>query len=378
MAENHYDVAIIGLGTMGSFTAVELAKRGLSVAGFDQFTPPHGRGSHSGSTRVYRVAYPEGTGYVQLAQRAGELWDSAAEQFGTRLLHRTGMLSMGLPGQPFLRAIEESASTNHLQVEKLTAAEVHHRYPAFEIPEEQAGIYDPQAGWLDVDASIGSALAYARRRGVECVFDQPVLGWDAIGGGVRVHLRNESVTAAKLVVTAGAWAGNLLRDLQLPLRLKRKVLAWFDPSQPELFDGAPVFTFAENWIYGFPNVPGAGVKIAEHEGGVYVPDADRPVEAPGPADLDPIEAIAAKYMPSLAGRLQRSATCLYTMTPDDDFILDYHPEFPQVVFAAGFSGHGFKFAPVIALALADLVQLGETTLPVGFLSLSRLRQEQAL
>ena len=376
----HYDVAIIGLGTMGSFTAVELAKRGLSVVGFDRFTPPHGQGSHSGGTRIYRVAYPEGTGYVQLAQRAGELWDAAAEQLGARLLHRTGMLYMGMPGEPFLRSIEESASTNQLRIEALTAAEIHRRYPAFEIPEDHAGIFDVQAGWLDVDAAIGSALGYAQSHGVECVFDQRVLGWEATGGDVRVQLEGGAITAARLVITAGAWAGNLLRSLQLPLRLKRKVLAWFDPLldplRPELFDALPVFSFAENFLYGFPNLPGVGVKMAEHEGGSYLPDADSPVAPPGAADLDPIAAIAAKYMPGLGGRLRRAVTCLYTMTPDDDFIVDRHPEFRQVVFAAGFSGHGFKFAPLIALALADLVEQGETLLPVGFLSLGRLRQEQ--
>jgi monomeric sarcosine oxidase len=376
-----YDVAIIGLGTMGSFAAVELARRGFSVVGFDQFTPPHSRGSHSGGTRVYRIAYPEGTGYVQLAQRAGELWDRATEQLGTQLLHRTGMLYMGIPGQRFIQEIEESASTNRLDVETLSADEVHRRYPAFELAQEYVGLFDAQAGWIDVDASITSSLAQAQALGVECVFDQPVQRWDASAGAVRVHLQNETITAAKLIIAAGAWTGNLLRALHLPLALKRKVIAWFDPLAPELFaaDRIPVFTFAENAIYGFPSVPGLGVKMAEHAGGSSLPDADSPVQPPGPADLDPIAAVAAKYMPKLAGsystarsRLLRSATCLYTMTPDDDFIVDHHPEFDNVVFAAGFSGHGFKFAPLIAVALADLVQQGKTTLPISFLSLGRL------
>ncbi len=386
----HYDVAIIGLGTMGSFAAVELARRGFSVVGFDQFIPPHGRGSHSGGTRVYRIAYPEGTGYVQLAQRAGELWDQATEQLGTQLLHRTGMLYMGIPGQRFIQEIEESASANQLHVETLSADEVHRRYPAFEIGEDYVGLFDVQAGWIDVDASITASLAQAQALGVKCVFDQPVQGWDASASEVRVHLQNETITAANLVVTAGAWTGNLLRELHLPLAVKRKVIAWFDPLAPELFaaDRIPVFTFAENAIYGFPSVPGLGVKMAEHAGGSYLPHADSPVSPPGPADLDPIAAIAAKYMPKLAGnypaarsRLLRSATCLYTVTPDEDFIVDHHPDFNNVIFAAGFSGHGFKFAPLIAVALADLVQQGKTSLPVGFLSLERfsaqvLSQEQ--
>jgi monomeric sarcosine oxidase len=345
-----YDVAIIGLGTMGSFAAVELARRGFSVVGFDQFTPPHGRGSHSGGTRVYRIAYPEGTGYVQLAQGAGELWDQVSAELGTQLLHRTGMLYMGIPGQRFIHEIEESASTNRLQVETLSANEVHRRYPAFELEEEYVGLFDAQAGWIDVDASITSSLAQAQALGVECVFDQHVQRWEASAGEVRVHLQNETITAAKLIVTAGAWTGHLLRELHLPLALKRKVIAWFDPLTPELFaaDRIPVFAFAENLIYGFPSVPGLGVKMAEHEGGSSLPNADGPVSPPGPADLDPIAAMAAKYMPKLAGnypesrsRLLRSTTCLYTVTPDENFIVDHHPEFNNVVFAAGFSGHGF-------------------------------------
>lgn len=366
---------------MGSFAAVELARRGFSVVGFDQFKPPHGRGSHSGSTRVYRIAYPEGTGYVRLAQRAGELWDQAAEQLGTQLLHRTGMLYMGIPGQPFLEEIKESASTNRLQVETLSATEVHHRYPAFELEEEYVGLFDAQAGWIDVDASITSSLARAQGLGVECAFDQAVQRWDASASEVRVHLRNETITAANLIITAGAWTENLLRELHLPLAVKRKVIAWFDPLAPELFaaDRIPVFAFPENLIYGFPSVPGLGVKMAEHAGGSYLPHADSAVSPPGPADLDPIAAMAAKYMPKLAGgypearsRLLRSTTCLYTVTPDENFIVDHHPEFNNVVFAAGFSGHGFKFAPLIAAALADLVEHGKTSLPIGFLSLRRL------
>ena len=381
----HYDVAIIGLGTMGSFTAVELARRGLTVAAFDQFTPPHGRGSHSGGTRIYRLAYPEGTGYVPLAQRAGEMWERAEEELGTQLLHRTGMLYMGLPGEPFLGEVQESASTNRLEVETLSAAEVRYRYPAFEIPEEYAGLFDVRAGWLDVDASIASSHAYARHLGVDCFFEQRVMGWEAASSEVKLHLENDTVTASSLIITAGAWASGLLRSLQLPLKVKRKVLAWFDPVSPELFASGhlPVFSFPENFAYGFPHVPGLGVKMAQHIGGTFLPSADAPVSPPAPDDLDPLAAIAAKYMPRLAGdyeqarsRLRHSATCLYTMTPDDDFIVDHHPEFANVVFAAGFSGHGFKFAPLIAVALGDLLLQGKTELPIGFLSLNRLLQKQ--
>jgi monomeric sarcosine oxidase len=377
----HYDVAVIGLGTMGSFAAAELARRGFSVAGFDQFTPPHSHGSHSGGTRIYRVAYAEGAGYVPLAQHAGELWDQAADRCNKPLLHRTGMLYMGRSDEALIQEVAHSASAHRLQVESLSPDEVYRRYSAFEIPEDYVALFDTQAGWLDVDASIAASLAQARDLGVDCYVDQPVGSWDATGNEVRVHAEKKTVTAANMIITAGAWAGHLLHDLRLPLAVKRKVFAWFDPMTPELFapDRTPVFAFTEGWSYGFPSLPGAGVKMALHAGGSYLPHADGPVTPPGPADLDPIAAIAAKYMPRLAGsysearsRIRHSATCLYTMTPDENFIVDRHPEFKNVVFAAGFSGHGFKFAPVIAVALADLVELGKTSLPVGFLSLDRL------
>jgi len=376
----HYDVAIIGLGTMGSFAALELARRGFSVVGIDRFTPPHGRGSHSGATRIYRIAYPEGTGYVQLAQRAGELWDQASEQLGTQLLHRTGMLYMGPPSEPFLQGVQDSASFNRLHVETLSASEVSRRYPAFVIPEHFGGIFDPRAGWIDVDASIRSTQAHAASLGVDCLLDQPVTAWDAGGDRVRVHLERETVTAQSLIVTAGAWAGKMLRDLDLPLTVRRKVIAWFDPVDTELFGAGriPVFSFPENFLYGFPNMPGLGVKMAEHYGGVDLKDADGPVAPPGAGDLDPIRAVAARYMPGLASaRLDRAVTCLYTLTPDEHFIVDRHPQFNHVVFAAGFSGHGFKFAPLIAVALADLVQQGSTSLPIDFLSLKRFANQTA-
>jgi sarcosine oxidase len=381
--KKHYDVAIIGLGTMGSFAALELSRRGLRVAGFDRFMPPHGHGSHSGATRIYRVAYAEGDTYVPLAQRAGTLWDQASEDFGTQLLHRVGMLYMGPPEGSFVRQVAQSASINNLPAEKLSANDIRDSYPAFAIPEDFAGIFDPQAGWIDVDASIASALERAVALGAACFFANPILGWEAAATEVRLYLAKETVTAANLVITAGAWTGELLQELCLPLKVKRKVIAWFDPLQPELFapDRLPIFSFPDNWTYGFPNVHGTGVKIGEHLGGEFLSDASVPLAPPGQADLEPIAATAAKYMPALAGdfdgarsRLRNAATCLYTMTPDEHFIVDHHPRHKNVVFAAGFSGHGFKFAPVIAIALADLLSDGKTSLPVGFLSVDRLLQ----
>jgi monomeric sarcosine oxidase len=356
-----YDVAIIGLGSMGSFAAMELARRGASVIGFDQFAPPHSFGSHGGQSRIFRVAYPEGSSYVPMAQRSGELWDELGDQCGTRLLHRTGMLYMGVPGEPFLDDIDESARSHGLALEKLSAAEVRQQFPAFQIPDHFAGFFDPQAGWIDVDAAIGEAQS----RGGEVVVNTPVTAWHADGAGVRVVTTDREVKASKLIVTAGAWASRLLAELNLPLIVRRKVLTWFEPLAPGFFEDAPVFTFPENWLYGFPNVGGRGVKLAEHLGGLDLPE-------PSEADIEPIRATVSKYMPQLTGaRLLWAINCLYTLTPDENFIVDFHPAHQQVIVAAGFSGHGFKFAPLMGVVLADLALRGATDIPIGFLGLSR-------
>jgi sarcosine oxidase len=373
-----YDVAIIGLGTMGSFTALELARRHVSVAGLDQFAPPHHRGSHSGETRVFRMAYYEHPDYVPLAQRSGLLWDGLSQEFGTTLLTRSGMLSMGPEESEIIFGIRQSSRLHSLEVETLSASEIRSRFPAFQPQDDFVGLLEKTAGWIDADASIQYALKQAKDLGAELILDNPVLGWECRDNQLRLKTEREDLLARELIITAGAWANQVLRDLGLPLTVKRKVLAWFDPLQPEQFEEEkiPIFAFAPNLFYGFPNIGGRGVKVGEHLGGNLIHDLNVPVRPPSSEDLDSLVRAASEVVPTLIGpppgrdvRLLRTMTCLYTLTPDEHFIIDQHPRHQNVFFAAGFSGHGFKFAPVIAEALADLALDGTTTLPIDFLRL---------
>ena len=379
----HYDVAVLGMGTMGSFAAYWLARRGHSVVGFDRFAPPHRHGSHSGDSRVYRVAYPEGSGYVPLARQAGRLWDDLGEIWEGKLLHRIGMLHMGNPESDFIGDVAECARVHKIEMQRLQAEEVRQRYPAFQIPDEYVGMFDPEAGWIDVHAALLQSRSEAEMLGAEIHLHSQVLRWKATKGSVTVQTADGEYQASRLIVTAGAWANTLLRDLGLPLTVRRKVLAWFEPLAPQMFDEGrvPVFTFPENWIYGFPDIQGKGVRLAEHLGGEDVASADGDIAAPNAADIDPIRATMAKYTPSLAGappgsaaKLLRSEVCLYTLTPDEDFVIDHHPEHPEVVFAAGFSGHGFKFAPLIGQALAELAINARTVIDIDFMALRRFPQ----
>jgi len=359
---------------MGSFACLELARRGAAVIGLDRFAPPHEFGSHTGETRVFRTAYAEHPDYVPLAQRAGEIWDRLGEETGSRLLVRSGMLSMGAPESEMIAGTRASAQQHRLAVTELGAGEIRKRYPVFAPPDGWIGIFEPAAGWVDVDAALRIAREQAVVAGARVALDSPVLGWEQRGREVIVRTASVEISAAKLIVTAGAWAGELLRDLGLPLRVERKILVWFEPPAPERFseENCPVFGFAEKFFYGFPNIRAHGVKLSIHwEPGTPVMDLSQPVAPPTDHDVAPVREMAGRYLPSLRGaKVIRAKTCLYTLTPDTNFIIDRHPRTEKVWFAAGFSGHGFKFAPAMGEALAELTTSGSTSLPVAFLGLA--------
>jgi sarcosine oxidase len=376
-----FDVAVIGLGTMGTFACLELARRGRSVIGFDQFSPPHDRGSHSGETRVFRTAYAEHPDYVPLALRAGVLWDKFGAEQGTPLLHRAGMLNLGPPESSLLRGVRASAAAHHLTIENLSRSEVRSRFPVFEAPDGWEAVLEPEAGWIDVDAALGTGLGIASRAGADVRTNTRVQDWSWTGTDFVLQTSDGAFVARRLIVTAGAWVSRVLADLQLPLSVLRKVLVWVDPVHDQPL---PVFASESHFFYGFPNVGGRGVKLAIHwTGGAPAADLENPVTEATADEIRPVVEAAAELMPTLTGRLPdalerviRSKTCLYTMTPDEHFIVDRHPGLPGLIIAAGFSGHGFKFAPAIGEALADLAMNGTTTAPIGFLGLNRFQSEK--
>jgi monomeric sarcosine oxidase len=368
-----FDIAVLGLGTMGSFTCLELARRGARVIGIDQFDPPHTQGSHSGDTRVFRTAYAEHPDYVPLAIRAGDLWDRLGADFGKPLLTRSGMLTLGPPSGELISGIRKSASLHNLKVEALSGDEIRRRYPAFSPPDDYVGEFESAAGWVDVNASITEAIKAARQSGAEILTNMAVKGWCEHLGRIVVETAAGPIEATKLVVAAGAWTASILRDLNLPLTIRRKVLVWIDPAHPELFapNSFPVFAIADRFFYGFPNISGDGVKLAIHwEDAPKLQNVNQPVAPADDSDIAPVLDLVARYLPALVQspsdarlRVKRTATCLYTMTPDEHFIVDRHPTLENVFIAAGFSGHGFKFAPAIAELLADFCTTGLVKTP---------------
>ncbi len=373
---DRFDVIVLGLGVMGTAAARELARRDLRVLGLEQHGIPNHLGSSHGESRVIRLAYYEHPDYVPLLVRSFDGWEAIGQECGERLLVRTGGLYMGDPEGEFLSGTLRAAKEHGLEHEVWERDEVLRRFPMFALPAGAIGVREVKAGAILAERAVSALAAGALAAGAELHGHTAVTGWHADGGGVRVETARGAFEAERLVITGGPWSGGLLGELGLPLRVTRQVAGWIQPPEPKCFapEYFPVWGLDDpdgGFHYGFPILPGRpGLKLARHYPGDPA-DPETVGRRPGPDDRAEIEAAAARALPGASGPLLSLSVCLYTNTPDGHFLIDRHPTAERVVFAAGFSGHGFKFAPVVGDALADLAIRGSTELPIGFLGLDR-------
>jgi sarcosine oxidase len=370
-----YDAIVLGTGGVGSAALWELARRGLRVLGIDRFAPPHDHGSSHGQTRIIRQAYFEHADYVPLLLESYRLWRELERRAGRELLRETGLLEVGPADGIVVPGVLTAARQHGLDVEQLSASQIATRWPAFRVPEEIVGVYEPRAGFLHVEECVRAHLVAAQEAGAELRVGVEVLDWMPDGAGVVVNTTAGPFSAAKLVVTAGAWAGQLLKSLGLNLQVRRQVVMWHatDDARTHADSGFPCYLFElpTGIFYGFAAIDDRGLKAAEHSGGRPITDPSLVDRSLHDDDRRPVEAFLHAHLPTVATPCREHSTCLYTMSPDEHFIVDRHPEHGQVVFAAGLSGHGFKFAPVLGAALADLALQGRTPLPIEFLSARR-------
>lgn len=352
-----YDVIVIGGGTMGTAAAWELGKRGLSGLVLEQFSHIHPYGAHGGRTRVIRHAYAEGPEYVPFVQRADQLWLELEEESGERVLVRSGGLELAAPGHQHARNARASADQHGLPYDWLTPAEGRERFPMVNIPDGWDVLFSPQAGFLYTDAALRTMAASARERGIEIREQEPVIAWSADESGATVSTTLGTYHGARLIITAGAWSAELLAGLGLPIHVRRKTLWWFDVDDPAQFapDRFPVFVADtdDGEIYGFPIDDYPGLKAADHSGGdpTTPTTVDRTAR---PSEAAQVQKVVTQLFPAASDRIREQAVCLYTMTPDGDFIMDRHPTIPGVVVGAGFSGHGFKFTTAVGEHLVAL------------------------
>ncbi len=353
-----YDVVVAGLGAMGSAAVYHLAKRGKRVAGFDRFHPPHTHGSSHGYARVIREAYASGPAYVNLVRRAYALWEMLEDESGTELVKTYGHLSMRPPGGAERHGVLESARAYNIPVERVSAEDVRRRYPMFRVEGGWEGVYEPRAGAVFPEACIDAHLSRAEAAGAELNFDCPVLDWSPDGRGVRVRLQSGVISAGRLVVCAGAWVSRLVADLALPVDIERMTLFFFQPLRnPGMF--APGRCPNNSWVcengvsfYCQPDF-GRGFKAAMHCGRAGA-DPETLVRTTTAEDEAEIRPLVERFIPDAAGPATESHVCMYTNLPDSRWLVDYHPEFEQVIIASPCSGHGFKFSSAIGEIVANM------------------------
>jgi len=373
---NHYEVIVVGGGVMGCATAYHLAKRGRRVLLLEQFAIGHERGSSHGHSRIFRLVY-DSPDYIQLARAAYPLWRELESEAGVDLLLQTGGFDFADPAR---QSIEDTCATlvaTGVPFELLDHAAVVRRFPQFAISERVIGLYQPDTGILDATKCVLTLSSEAQSRGAIVQDNQPVRQIQASGTEIVVRTDTAVYAADRLVVTAGSWARPLLSrvGLDLPLTVTKEQFAFFKPHDPELFapGRCPIFIHHRAVgpaVYGFPMYGLRGVKVAFHNAGPAIaPEIDdRDVDLDR---LTELRAHVARWLPQGAGDILLAQTCRYTCTPDHEFIIDQHPEYPQIVIGSPCSGHGFKFGILIGSILADLTERGETSQPIERFRLGR-------
>jgi len=376
MAQTTFDVIVVGAGGMGSAAAFELARRGRSVLALEQFPLVHDRGSSHGHTRIIRRAYYEHPAYVPLVRRAFERWHDLEQRTGRHLLTACPCLGIGPPAGEVVAGVLAAAREHGLAVDRLLPADLRLQFPQFRFDEGYVGVLERDAGFLYVEECVLAHLDAARALGALVQPEEPVTGWEARGDGVTVTTPKGTYNAGRLVLTAGPWAGRLLGDRGRRLRVMRQTILWFGTTDEAAFrrDRFPIFLAEVSGgpFYGLPAIDCRGVKVARHYGAPELVSPDEVERAVRPADERPVRDFLTAHVPAAAGALRYAQTCMYTMTPDRHFLIDLHPDHPNVAVAGGFSGHGFKFSSVVGEVLADLAETGRTNWPIDMFRFARL------
>jgi sarcosine oxidase len=349
-----FDILVIGLGAHGSSALYHLAGTGKRVVGIDRFTPPHSRGSSHGQSRIIREAYHENPVYVPFIRAAYELWDELAREAGRPLLITTGGLLLGKEDSMVVSGALLSAETYGIDFEFLQAGDIRRRFPAFRPDNDTVAVLEKRAGILFPEECIRAHLTGAAVRGAEIRFEEVVETIVPSGGGIEVKTSKGRYLAGKVIVSAGAWVGELLPELRLPLTLERQVVCWFKGGGAVLrADRMPVYIWeyvAGRLFYGFPDL-GQGIKIGFHHGGRHI-RADELRQDAGVDEIGEIQEIARSYL-AIEPVFEASSVCMYTNTPDEDFIIDEYPGAPQILVLSPCSGHGFKFSSVVGKIACD-------------------------
>ena len=372
---NTSDVIIIGLGAMGSATSMFLSHNGIKVIGFDSYSPPHEFGSSLGHTRVIREAYHEGTTYVPIVQRAYEIWLEMNENSKVPIIETYGGLLIGRKTGDIENALK-SANKYDIPIKKMTNDEISQKFSVLNPPKEYIGLLESRGGAVFVENSINHMLNTALNNGSIHKYNERVVRWSKKSNYYLVETNLGNYKAEKLVFSSGAWITKLLPTLKLPIKIERQVLFWFSPRKnPDKFKSINMPN--SGWdldnglsFYTMPNLENRGFKVAMHHNGEFV-DPDTLIRESNDSDLKMVRDFLEEYIPDGNGELIDSKVCMYTDTPDQDFLIDSHPDDENIIICSPCSGHGFKFTPAIGEICSSLIINNSTNFDLDEFSLER-------
>ena len=380
-----FDIAVLGLGAIGSATVYQLAKRQSHVLGVDRYFPPHQLGSTHGATRITREAIGEGEHLTPLARRSHQIWREIERDTGQSLLSPSGLLVISSAAKTSFTHVEKflantiaAANKYGIEHERLDAAAIRARYPQFRVRDDEVGYFEPGGGFVRPEACVAAQLDLAGQLGAEIHLGERVRALSSAAGEVLIQTGDNLYRAGTVIIAAGAWLPEFLDiNVARAFRVFRQVMHWFAPDDDSFRLGRfPVFIWElsgrSQAIYGFPDIDGDGVKVAteQYEVSTTAESIDREV-SPGEAAAMHGDLIA-PFLPRLPAKCVRSAACLYTVTADFDFVIDRYPENKNVIIASCCSGHGFKHSAALGEALAELALTGQSAIDLSPFSLERL------
>jgi sarcosine oxidase len=381
--QRNFDMIVLGVGAMGSSTCYYLAKQGVKVLGLEQFDIPNELSSHAGQSRIIRKAYFEHPDYVPLLEKSYQNWKHLENITGTQVYFKTGLLYFGKPDHLVMKGVHESAGKYNIKLDTLSAKDMKAKYPQIKIPNDYEKLFEPEAGFITPERAILLYTDKALQSGAVIKTKVKVLQWNKSADGIEVTTSADSYFAKKLIITAGPWAGKMIKGLSSSLSVTRQMIAWLITKNNSLFElgKLPCWIIVDDSkpgiFYGFPILPVGkfngpiGFKLAHHyHGAISDPDTISRVPT-GDDEINLIDTLN-KFFPDGYKATHVMKTCMYTNTPDENFILDFLPNYDKdVVVAAGFSGHGFKFASVVGEIMSDLAIKGSTPIPIEFLNAKR-------
>jgi sarcosine oxidase len=380
--ERTADVAVVGLGAMGSAALWRLASRGASVVGFERFEPGHEFGSSHGATRIFRAAYFEDTRYVPLLLAALGWWRRLELESSRELLTQVGGLMIGPPDGPLISGSLRSVHEHRLPHRIFDRAAMAGIYPQHKLAPGEVAILDELAGVLLPEESIAAYIGLAKGRGAAVHSRATVQSIDPSSTHVDIALGGETLRVRHAVVCAGPWLPDLISIPGCEFEIERQVITWFRSASEGLFVPArfPPFVkeLADGTIgFGIPDMGDGLIKIGIHhgDGEIVRPDSmDRSVHL---RDYQTTESFAAMYIDGLLPSMSKATACLYTNSPDEHFVVGQMPGAPNVTIVSPCSGHGFKFAPLIGEIAADLALKGGTDYEIDMFSPDRFALSQA-